>query len=67
MQYLKEIIKIWNKEVYKNIFEEKKVVYQKLSEINEEIIKFGLNSNLFSIQKENQAEWTELCNREEEC
>ena len=37
-----------------------------MSEINEEIIKSGLNSILFSMQKEKQAEWVELCSREEE-
>ena len=66
MQYLKNKIRNWNKQVYKKNFEEKKIVFQKLLEINEEIIKSGLNSKLFSMQKEKQGEWMELCSREEE-
>ena len=66
MQYVKGRIKQWNKHVFKNIFHQKNCVAKLLQVINEHVIVNGLNSDTFLKQKNLQAEWEELCKREEE-
>ena len=66
MQYVKGRIKHWNKHVFKNIFHQKNCVAKQLQVINEHVIVNGLDSDTFLKQKNLQAEWEELCKREEE-
>ena len=66
LQYLKGKIRVQNKQVFKNIFEEKNKVQQELQEINEEIISSSLNPISYSHQKEKQIQWANLCHREKD-
>ncbi|XP_059077916.1 uncharacterized protein LOC131876512 [Cryptomeria japonica] len=58
-------IKVWNMEVFKNIFVEKSSVEKKLSDIQETIILHGLDSVTYDKQKQLQETWEELSKREE--
>lgn len=66
LKHVEEQIKIWNIQVFKNVFKQKEVVKLQLEEIHCSIIKNGMDSNTYIKQKELQHEWEELCNREEE-
>ena len=47
-QYLKEQLKVWNREVFKNIFVEKLRLEDQLEEVNKVVMQGGMDENLFS-------------------
>ena len=66
LKYVKEQIKIWNIQVFKNVFKQKETVKLQLEEIHCSIIKIGMDNDTYVKQKELQIEWEELCSREED-
>lgn len=62
---LKNKISIWNKEVFKNIFEEKKVIESKLEDLNEKVIKEGMFKDDFLKEKDLKSKELEILSREE--
>ena len=63
--YMKGMIKEWNTKVFKNVFEQKQDVSEKLEKVNSIIIQKGLSPELYHEQKYLKEEWEELCSREE--
>jgi hypothetical protein len=66
LQFLKSQIIVWNKHVFKNVFSQKGQVVKNLEDVHSHIILNGLTLDLYVKQKVLQAEWEELCGREEE-
>lgn len=61
MQHVKAQIKIWNVQVFKNIFVQKEEVARELTDI----IQHDLDTNTYKKQKQLQATWKELRKKEE--
>ncbi|XP_057863998.1 uncharacterized protein LOC131072015 [Cryptomeria japonica] len=65
LNFIKNKLKVWNKEVFKNIFEEKTLVESELSNLNEKIIKNGMFQEDYILEKELKSKHAELLAREE--
>ena len=52
LKVLKDRIKIWNKEEFGNIFEDKHMLENQLKAIQEEVISNGYSEDLFEKEKE---------------
>lgn len=65
MKMLKEKILRWNKEHFKNIFKEKLDVENRLKELDQEIIKYGMNNDSYLLEKELLAKQEDILSKEE--
>ena len=65
LKYVKSQIRIWNKQIFKNVFHQKAVVKEQLEEVYNQIIKQGMNDETYSFQKNLQSQWEDLCAKEE--
>lgn len=66
MKHIKKQIKQWNRDVFKNVFNQKEIVRVQLEDIHTDIIQNGITNDTYIKQKNLQNEWEELCGREEE-
>lgn len=66
LKYDKNQIKVRNIKVCKNIFVQKEVVMKEMEDIDDYIIRHGLDALAFTRKKEKQEDWSELSCREEE-
>ena len=66
LKHVKEPVKIWNIQVFKNVFKQKEIVKLQLEESHCSIIKIGMENDTYVKKKELQVEWVELCNKEED-
>ncbi|XP_059074835.1 uncharacterized protein LOC131874904 [Cryptomeria japonica] len=65
IQYLKNRIKDWNKNSFKNIFAEKSRIEKKLEEISSKVMQFGMTNEEFELEKELKTQYLEILKREE--
>jgi len=65
LKYIKKNIKVWNKECFKNIFEEKRNVEDELAVINEKIIYEGMDGNSFWLEKDLLGKMGNLTSKDE--
>ncbi|XP_057826626.1 uncharacterized protein LOC131038298 [Cryptomeria japonica] len=65
MQYLKSWIKDWNKNTFKNIFGEKGRIEEKLEEIGNKVMQFGMTNKEYELEKALKMQYLEILKREE--
>lgn len=65
LQHIKSKLKEWNKEHFKNIFEEKERVEAELSTLNEKIMERGMVREDFELEHKLKMELAEIMAREE--
>lgn len=64
-KHIKAKIKIWNQEVFGNIFKEKKKIEEKLEHIHEEWIQGNINQETVNKEKILMQDWELRCQQEE--
>ncbi|GLJ25223.1 hypothetical protein SUGI_0482560 [Cryptomeria japonica] len=65
IQFLKNKIKDWNKNSFKNIFVEKGRIEEKLEEIGNKVMQFGITNVEFELEKSLKTQYLEILKREE--
>lgn len=65
LKLLKENILKWNREHFNNIFKEKLEIEDKLKNLNQEIIKYGMNSEKYILEKDLLKKQEEILTKEE--
>ncbi len=58
-------LKEWNKKHFGNIFEEKRVIENKMQVLNQALIKEGFNKDISDQEDKHYREWENLCKQEE--
>ncbi|XP_059066715.1 uncharacterized protein LOC131857941 [Cryptomeria japonica] len=65
LQYIKEKLKQWNGEVFKNIFTEKFRLEKELGDLHQKVIEGGMREDEFKKVKDLNKEYSEVLSREE--
>ena len=65
LKFLKENILRWNREHFNNIFKEKLEIEEKLKNLNQHIIKYGMNNDSYMLEKELLAKQEDILSKEE--
>ena len=65
LKLLKEKILRWNREHFNNIFKEKMEIENRLKNLNQEIIKHGMNNDSYFLEKELLAKQENILSKEE--
>ena len=63
LKSIKEKILKWNKTQFKNIFQEKLDIEEKLEKLNKEVIKNGMNNETYQLEKEYLQKQREIVGR----
>lgn len=65
LKHIKMKLKVWNKDIFGNIFADKKSVENKILELNQTLIKEGCDKNKNEQVEKYHLEWEKLCKEEE--
>lgn len=65
LKHIKMKLKVWNKNIFRNIFAGKKSVENKILELNQTLIKEGFDKDKNEQAEKYHLEWEKLCKQEE--
>lgn len=65
VKFIKTKLNAWNREVFGNIFEDKKHLEQQLEDIHNNWIHGSISQDSINIEKELMQKWNERCEKEE--